>query len=170
MKKNETGRPEPFAISPIESENIEIPKSLEIVIGSQEIDSSIPKVTCHWCRQKTTKGHVVCTSQHCGSQNRLRISFCEMCLRNRNGEDFEKAVACGEWICPKCRGSCGPGCVSCCNCGPCRKMLGLGPTYQMVKQARLEGFNNVHDYLIYKETGEKLEVIAARKQQFAWCR
>jgi hypothetical protein len=45
------------------------------------------------------------------------------CLRNRHGEDFEAAEASGEWWCPACRGSCGPGCVICCNCGPCRKKV-----------------------------------------------
>jgi len=47
------------------------------------------------------------------------------CLRNRHGEDQATAVASGQWVCPPCRGTCGPGCVSCCNCGPCRKKVGF---------------------------------------------
>jgi hypothetical protein len=45
------------------------------------------------------------------------------CLRNRHGEDGEAAAASGAWWCPCCRKSCGPGCVICCNCGPCRKKV-----------------------------------------------
>lgn len=171
LKINANGT-ETSAFRSIENGNNRFIPSPQISVESEELEAltSKPGTTCHWCRQKTTKGHVECTSESCGSQNRLRISFCEMCLRNRIGEDFQRAVECGNWICPKCRGSCGPGCNSCCNCGPCRKLLGLGPTYQMVKQARLEGFSNVHDYLIHKQTGEKPETIAARKHQYAWCR
>jgi hypothetical protein len=45
------------------------------------------------------------------------------CLKNRHGEDAEAAAASGCWVCPVCRGSCGAGCVLCCNCGPCRKKV-----------------------------------------------
>jgi len=45
------------------------------------------------------------------------------CLANRHGEDYAQAVESGEWVCPPCRGTCGPGCVSCCNCGPCRRKV-----------------------------------------------
>lgn len=45
------------------------------------------------------------------------------CLKNRHGEDAEEAAVSGAWVCPPCRGSCGPGCVTCCNCGPCRKKV-----------------------------------------------
>lgn len=55
----------------------------------------------------------------------------KMCLRNRHGEDCDAAAASGKWVCPQCRGSCGKGCVSCCNCGPCRKKLELEPTRQV---------------------------------------
>ena len=48
----------------------------------------------------------------------------KMCLRNRHGEDCTKAAASGQWVCPGCRGSCGVGCLACCNCGPCRKKVG----------------------------------------------
>lgn len=45
------------------------------------------------------------------------------CLKNRHGEDQVAAVESGQWVCPPCRGTCGVGCVSCCNCGPCRKKV-----------------------------------------------
>lgn len=48
----------------------------------------------------------------------------KMCLKNRHGEDVEVAYMSGSWVCPGCRGSCGRGCVQCCNCGPCRKKVG----------------------------------------------
>ena len=62
-------------------------------------------VTCHWCRQKTVEDHV-----HCGL---CSISFCGGCLRNRHGEliDLEMQMD-HKWVCPKCRGSCGPGCTN----------------------------------------------------------
>lgn len=86
-----------------------------------------------------------------------------MCLLNRHGEDIKQAMASGSWVCPPCRGSCGTGCTSCCNCGPCRKKAGLGPTHQVIKEARAAGFDNVHDFLVYRSTKETPEVIAARK-------
>lgn len=46
------------------------------------------------------------------------------CLRNRHGEDCAAAEASNGWWCPTCRGSCGAGCVGCCNCGLCRKKVG----------------------------------------------
>lgn len=45
------------------------------------------------------------------------------CLLNRHGEDMSAAAASGCWVCPCCRGSCGAGCIGCCNCGPCRKKV-----------------------------------------------
>ena len=48
-----------------------------------------------------------------------------MCLRNRHGEDVRQAAASGCWVCPPCRGGCGDGCSLCCNCGPCRKKVGM---------------------------------------------
>ncbi|WIA12111.1 hypothetical protein OEZ85_012185 [Tetradesmus obliquus] len=125
-------------------------------------------VTCHWCRQKTLEDHVTCTNAACGNGKRMPLSFCAKCLRNRHGEDFEAADASGGWWCPACRGSCGPGCVTCCNCGPCRKRAGLDPTHQVVKLARDAGFSNVHDYLVHLVTGEDAEEIAARKVQHRW--
>jgi hypothetical protein len=76
----------------------------------------------------------------------------KLCLKNRHGEDIQQAEASGKWVCPRCRGSCGEGCASCCNCGPCRKALGLAPTHQIINQARAAGFENVHDFLVGPET------------------
>ena len=125
-------------------------------------------VTCHWCRQKTLEDHVVCTSDDCSGGAKLPVSFCRMCLWNRHGENVYDAIASGTWVCPRCRGGCGDGCTSCCNCGPCRKKNGLSPTHQMVKLARTSGFDNVHDYLIHIKTGESASKIAKRKLEFDW--
>ena len=126
-------------------------------------------VTCHWCRQKTHEAHVTCTSPTCAPKgSRLAVSFCGPCLRNRNGEDVFLARESGRWICPRCRGSCGPGCVTCCNCGPCRIAAGLKPTGPGVAHAFAAGFGNVHDFLVGRETGEGREAVARRKLDFAW--
>ncbi|KAF8071208.1 Cdca7l [Scenedesmus sp. PABB004] len=127
-------------------------------------------VTCHWCRQKTLEEHVTCTNPNCGGGGGKRMprSFCAKCLRNRHGEDCVAADASGGWWCPGCRGSCGPGCVMCCNCGPCRKKAGLEPTHQVAKLARDAGFTNVHDYLVHLVTGETPEVVTARKLKHGW--
>jgi len=135
--------------------------------GGRVYDSRLG-VTCHWCRQKTVEVHVECTAEGCRGGARLPVAFCRMCLRNRHGEDIELAIASNCWVCPACRGSCGPGCTTCCNCGPCRKKAGLSPTHQLIKQARDTGFDNVHDYLIYRATGESAEEIAHRKTTFSW--
>lgn len=135
--------------------------------GGRVYDSQLG-VTCHWCRQKTLEEHVECTAEECGGGARLPTSFCRMCLRNRHGEDVTQAIASGCWVCPGCRGSCGVGCTICCNCGPCRKKAGLGPTHQLIKEARIAGFSNVHDYLVHRTTRESQEDIAARKSKFPW--
>ena len=137
-------------------------------VGGRVYDSELG-VTCHWCRQKTVETHVTCVGEACAGA-RLPLSFCGMCLRNRHGEDIDAAVASGCWTCPRCRGSCGEGCVTCCNCGPCRKKAGLSPTHQVIQLARASGFDNVHDYLVSQETGEGAEEIAARKLTFSWGR
>jgi len=124
-------------------------------------------VTCHWCRQKTVELHVTCTAPQC-AKGRMPISFCERCLRNRHGEDIQAAAASGKWVCPKCRGSCGEGCVVCCNCGPCRKKHGLGPTFQLISASRKAGFTNVHDFLVHQNTKEDGFTIAYRKVNFEW--
>lgn len=125
-------------------------------------------LTCHWCRQKTLEEHVTCTNELCGGGKRLPVSLCRMCLKNRHGEDIQRAIASNCWVCPACRGSCGAGCRCCCNCGPCRKKAGLGPTHQLIKEARAAHFTNVHDYLIHMATGEDQESIAARKFSHDW--
>jgi hypothetical protein len=58
-------------------------------------------------------------------------TYSNKCLRNRHGEDGEAAAASGSWWCPCCRKSCGPGCVICCNCGPCRKKV-RGPPVTVI--------------------------------------
>ena len=82
-----------------------------------------------------------CTAEGCNKTGAnggraLPASFCRMCLKNRHGEDIDAAVASGQWTCPKCRGSCGAGCTTCCNCGPCRKSNALEPTGILVLEAR----------------------------------
>ncbi|KAI8468001.1 MAG: zinc-finger domain of monoamine-oxidase A repressor R1-domain-containing protein [Monoraphidium minutum] len=136
------------------------------VQGGRVYDSKFG-VTCHWCRQKTLEAHVTCTHPKC-RKNKMPYSFCHKCLKNRHGEDAEEEAEKGTWVCPSCRGSCGPGCVICCNCGPCRKKAGLEPTAQIVFLARSAGFSNVHDYLVHLVTGEKEEEVAARKDGNDW--
>ena len=136
-------------------------------VGARVYDSELG-VTCHWCRQKTVETHVFCTAEACGKGRRAPLAFCGMCLRNRHGEDVDAAVASGIWECPRCRGSCGDGCVTCCNCGPCRKAHGLAPTHQVIQLARGAGFDNVHDYLVHGATGLTPEALLARKRSFNW--
>ena len=136
-------------------------------VGARVYDSELG-VTCHWCRQKTVEAHVACTHPNCGGGRKAPVNFCGMCLRNRHGEDVHEAAAGGAWTCPKCRGSCGPGCDACCNCGPCRKAKGLSPTHQIIGLARAAGFDNVHDYLIHKNTGEGPEALRRRKAAQPW--
>ena len=135
-------------------------------VGARVYDSELG-VTCHWCRQKTVETHVFCTAEACGKGRRAPLAFCGMCLRNRHGEDVDAAVASGIWKCPRCRGSCGVGCVTCCNCGPCRKAHGLAPTHQVIQLARGAGFDNVHDYLVHGATG-LTPALLARKRSFNW--
>eukprot|EP01024_Parvocaulis_polyphysoides_P028652 TRINITY_DN2586_c0_g1_i2.p1 TRINITY_DN2586_c0_g1~~TRINITY_DN2586_c0_g1_i2.p1 ORF type:complete len:292 (-),score=14.56 TRINITY_DN2586_c0_g1_i2:46-870(-) len=129
---------------------------------------SVNGVTCHWCRQKTLDQKVTCTNENCRGGGVLKISFCEKCLRNRNGEDIEQALQSGCWICPCCRDSCGIGCISCCNCSFCRQSRGVNCTRQIIQKARRYGFDNVHDFLIYENTGESPKTIKARKLSFEW--
>ena len=130
-------------------------------VGGRVYDSRLG-VTCHWCRQKTHEAHVSCTSPSCALPgSRLAVSFCGQCLKNRNGEDVFAARESGRWVCPRCRGSCGPGCASCCNCGPCRIAAGLKPTGPGIASAFAAGFGNVHDFLVGRETGEGREAVGA---------
>jgi hypothetical protein len=136
-------------------------------VGARVYDSELG-VTCHWCRQKTVETHVFCTAEACAERRSAPLAFCGMCLRNRHGEDIDAAVASGIWQCPKCRGSCGDGCVTCCNCGPCRKAHGLPPTHQVIQLARGAGFDNVHDYLVHGATGLSPAALLERKKAFNW--
>ena len=136
-------------------------------VGARVYDSELG-VTCHWCRQKTVETHVFCTAEGGGKGRSAPLAFCGMCLRNRHSEDIDAAVASGIWTCPRCRGSCGDGCVTCCNCGPCRKAHGLAPTHQVIQLARGAGFDNVHDYLVHGATGLTPDVLLERKKSFNW--
>lgn len=147
-----------------------IDSGLGVRIQGGRIYDSKYGLTCHWCRQKTLEEHVTCTHPGCGEGRKLAVSLCKMCLSNRHGEDIHQAIASDCWVCPACRGSCGDGCRVCCNCGPCRKKAGLGPTHQLIKEARGAGFTNVHDFLVHKTTGDSPEAISGRKKQFDWGR
>ena len=57
-----------------------------------------------------------------------------------------------------------------CNCGPCRKVQGLGPTGLLIRSARASGFSNVHDFLIAQRTRESPQAIWERKRGRGWCR
>lgn len=66
-------------------------------------DDPMLAYTCHWCQLKAVQELVECC--------RCPIRFCGMCLSNRNGEDIKNEKENGAlWVCPKCRGGCGPGC------------------------------------------------------------
>ncbi|KAJ7568894.1 hypothetical protein O6H91_01G051700 [Diphasiastrum complanatum] len=131
-----------------------------LVRGKRIYDSLLGR-TCHWCRQKTVEHHVICST--------CPIQFCGPCLLNRHGEHILEEMREGvNWVCPRCRGGCGPGCSNCCNCGPCRRAQGLPPTGQLVKEARGAGFTNVHDFLVSQFTGECQEQIALRKVGRNW--
>jgi hypothetical protein len=137
--------------------------------GGRRAANSNAGTTCHWCRQKKEVAHVVCTHPDCGGGGgRLPISFCRMCIENRHGESLKQAMASDSWICPKCRGGCGEGCTTCCNCGPCRKRAGLGPTHRLIHEWTAAGFDNAHDFLIHRATGEDGATIAARKAAAPW--
>ncbi|PNW75556.1 hypothetical protein CHLRE_12g531350v5 [Chlamydomonas reinhardtii] len=124
-------------------------------------------VTCHWCRQKTVDRKVTCTHPACG-RTRMPYSFCERCLWNRHGEDVVAAEASGSWVCPPCRGSCGRGCVVCCNCGPCRTKMDLPPTGQVKKHVKELGYTNAHDWLVGKITSEDQTELTDRKLRMPW--
>ena len=61
-----------------------------------------------------------------------------------------------------------PGRDLCCNCGPCRKKAELSPTHQVIRIARENGFDNVHDYLVWEKVGGTPESIKMRKKKFKW--
>ncbi|GLC52847.1 hypothetical protein PLESTB_000675000 [Pleodorina starrii] len=83
-------------------------------------------------------------------------------------QDAAVAIASGKWVCPVCRGSCGKGCASCCNCGPCRRKLGLPPTGNIKSLTLDKGFTNAHDYLVWQVTGESQEELTKRKLSRPW--
>lgn len=55
-----------------------------------------------------------------------------------------------------------------CNCGPCRRDQGIGPTGQIIRVVRAAGFSNAHDYLIHLKTGETHDEIVSRKHGRSW--
>lgn len=132
--------------------------------GGRVYDTALG-ITCHFCRQKTTDKHVICCGRTCV------LAFCGSCLRNRHGEDvkIETADEDNVWICPKCRGGCGRSCKNCCTCSFCRQKQHLKPPKISNAEMQAQGFDNVHDYLIYLETGESPESISARKLGKNWC-
>ena len=67
-----------------------------------------------------------------------------------------------------CRGSCVEGCALCCNCGPCRRKVGLPPTGPLIVEARKKGFDNVHDYLVHQNTSQTPEELKQQKLSFQW--
>ena len=90
------------------------------------------------------------------------------CLNNRHGEDIDKAIESNTWVCPKCRGSCGDGCKTCCTCSFCRKDKYLEPLGRVLEEAKLSGFDNVHDYAVHRETKETQEQLRKRKTAIDW--
>jgi hypothetical protein len=70
--------------------------------GSEEVTE--PAKICHNCRSRRSS-FLFCS--------RCCLNYCNRCLKNRHGEDIqlerdEKV----KWVCPKCRGGCGPGCLT----------------------------------------------------------
>lgn len=92
--------------------------------------------SCHQCRQKTLDTKSVCRSGFCSG---VKGQFCGPCLKNRYGEDVRDALLDPTWSCPICRGMC--------NCSLCRKKEGRCATGILVKLARYNGHDNVHEYL-----------------------
>jgi len=146
-------------------------------LGAGRVYDSELDVTCHSCRQKTVESHVTCTAPACNENapcarnpngEAFPSAFCGTCLKNRHGEDVFDAIASGLWVCPKCCGSCGPGCVTCCNCSFCRKANGLEATGLSIVRAYAAGFGNVHDLLVHDATGEGRDAIARRKLDAPW--
>jgi len=78
-------------------------------------------------------------------------------------------VSAGDWLCPRCRGGCGAACDnSCCNCGPCRKKAGLGPTGQVRGACHRDGFTNAHDWLAGCAAGLDQAALDARRVAKGW--
>jgi hypothetical protein len=49
-----------------------------------------------------------------------------------------------------------------------RKRAGLMPTGQVKSQAIADGFDNVHDWLVFRETGESAAALVLRKWESSW--
>ncbi|CAM6110193.1 unnamed protein product [Calypogeia fissa] len=119
---------------------------------------------CHSCRREIAHPVLFVRCSRCP------LRFCGSCLLRKHGEDVEEEMQeCVRWVCPICRGGCGPGCrMNCCGCGPCRKYQQLEPAGRVLPAAVKAGFSNVHDYLVHFETGEAPDVIAKRKEGRGW--
>jgi hypothetical protein len=52
--------------------------------------------------------------------------------------------------------------------GLCRKKLNLIPTGQVKSKAAQDGFDNVHDWLVFQATGESSAALSARKEAAPW--
>ncbi|CAM6096583.1 unnamed protein product [Calypogeia fissa] len=119
---------------------------------------------CHYCKREATHPLLYVSCWMCP------LKFCGVCLLRKHGEDAEEEMQENvRWVCPICRGGCGPGCrMNCCACGPCRKYQQLEPAGRVFPAAVKAGFSNVHDYLVHFETGETPEVIAERKTGRGW--
>ena len=50
----------------------------------------------------------------------------------------------------------------------CRKKAGLAPTGQVKSLAIQAGFDNVHDWLVYNQTGESAAALVLRKWEAPW--
>eukprot|EP01026_Neomeris_dumetosa_P016410 TRINITY_DN16230_c0_g1_i1.p1 TRINITY_DN16230_c0_g1~~TRINITY_DN16230_c0_g1_i1.p1 ORF type:complete len:257 (+),score=35.74 TRINITY_DN16230_c0_g1_i1:63-833(+) len=124
---------------------------------------------CHICHQQFHPTNLIqCSATY--TNKKCNIGVCRPCLVKRHGENYTSARASKQWVCPRCRGSCGKGCVICCTCGTCRKKANLPIISKIFKRSELipGGFDNVHDQLVHMETGESAEEIKARKLKFPW--
>lgn len=77
------------------------------------------------------------------------LSCSAKCLKNRHGEDCAAADASEAWWCPCCRGSCGAGCVGCCNCGFCRKKVSAGQAPLAVLAVRAHTYMQQHGLYVH---------------------
>lgn len=104
---------------------------------------------CMRCRSsKPTVHHVRCT--------KCTGMYCQACLIRLHGEDSITVESTGMWECPRCRGSCGPGCFE--NCGS----TAIGSS------SMTAGFRDAHDYIVHLRTGETPYQIEYRKKQYVW--
>ncbi|PNF24477.1 hypothetical protein B7P43_G06318, partial [Cryptotermes secundus] len=128
----------PIVLSPEEVTEDDI-KNVAQKSGGK-IYSSERGTCCHQCRQKTLDTKTMCRSGSCVG---VRGQFCGPCLKNRYGENAEKALKDPDWACPPCRGLC--------NCSICRTREGKKPTGILVPFVKSEGYSSVKEYLQFEE-------------------